>query len=301
MAELLTCTAQSADGPDLEIMRMPVDPVQLMSRLILNLVHLLVTAYEWIRSRVRWRREASLDQLMSMTKSLSKVPSSVSFICPSDQVTDDVVEKVIRLIRCCLVLGVKNVSVFDDEGRFQDLLPMIRAALLSPAANRCMHNYRNKSRSSGCIFDDNENDRQYSVSDDLIILESEFGHTCHVVLLSEQQARRHLVRVTQDFIKHQRESSVVEHGSGDRRQRTRCTITVRMMDKAVESEFPVPEPDLVIRLSEVSCLFGFCPWQVRLSEILPLPPCDPRNSTSLLTSLISVMQRFDKCEMRFGK
>lgn len=276
---------------------MQVDLVKLLCRLVLNVVHLLVTAYEWMWRRVRWRREATLDQLMNMTKSLSKVPSSVSFICPSDEVTDEVVEKVIRLIRCCLVLGVKNVSVFDDEGRFQDLLPMVRTALTSSTpCPSFLHKNKKPIKSPASIFDDNDNDRQYSVSDDVIILESEFGHTCHVVLLSEQQARRHLVRVTQDFMNHERESSVVQSET----RRTRSAITLRMMEKAVESEFPVPDPDLVIRLSELSCLFGFCPWQVRLSEILPLPPCDARDSTRLLSSLISVMQRFDECEMRFG-
>lgn len=283
-------------------MQMRMSPVDMLCRLVLQLLHLLVSAYEsCLRLVSRWRlKDPTLEQLMSMTKSLSKVPTSVSFIAASDDVTEELMEKVVKLIRCCLVLGIKYVSVFDDSGRFQDHLPLFRRRLLGPNSSPDGKSFVRKRKSTG-IFDDNENDRHYSVSDDIIILESEFGQTCHVVLLSEREARQHLIRVTRDFIRHQIDSSITESRQRDERPAHREVISMRMMEKAVESEFPVPDPDLVIRLSPVSSLLGFCPWQSRLSEILSLPPCDQRNSTSLLHSLISVMQSFDRIDMRFGR
>lgn len=302
--------------------------VDFLCRLLLVSLHLIVRLYDKARLHLcRWRRkDPSLDQLVHMMQGLDRIPSSIAFVCMSEDVTEssfDLQEKLAKLVRWSVTIGIKHITLFDDQGRlveqrsyFEKRLQLKHQSSFHPIL-----------KTPSSLFDNNDNshDDVYQVGQsngfhnsctlpDALRMECSDGHCSQVYFLSERDARHHMVKLTRDFIRHQRDSTFDKgfnesssNGGGDcltRRGsegRREAMITLTMMENAVESDYPMPDPEVVILMRETPCLFAFCPWQVRLSEIFHLPDCDVQSSTSVLYSLISVLQRFSHCETRFGK
>ena len=334
------------------------DPLGVLFRLLLLLIHLVVSIHERVSRIVRsyLQAEPTPDQLVLMTQRLQRIPSCVAFVCSSRDVQDPSskeLDKLLHLIRACISLGIKHVCLFDDVGFLEEWLPFFEKRLhLTPVEGRWSLVASNGNlKSSRSLFDDNDNSQLEeelhlgngcAVGDHLplsrrllapssdswgslfhagLLEDWSTGPSSLLCFLSERDARRHVCKVARDFVRHQRETSFTldqgDHQLLDRSaaverswsNATKSTaaassaggISLKMMEKAMEVEQGIPDPDLVVRLSPTPSLFGFCPWQVRLSEIIPLPVCNAGSSGSVFYAFLCVLRRFDLCESRFGK
>lgn len=77
-------------------------------------------------------------------------------------------------------------------------------------------------------------------------------------------------------------------------------ITVEMVDQRLQNQFHhIPDPELAVYFGPICSTHGMLPWQIRLTEFLPL------ETTGLgevnVSHFLSCLYRFAKCEQRFGK
>ncbi|XP_041980227.1 dehydrodolichyl diphosphate synthase complex subunit Nus1 [Aricia agestis] len=75
-------------------------------------------------------------------------------------------------------------------------------------------------------------------------------------------------------------------------------FTVQEFNKALSNVYPcIPDPEVVLYTGRLCCTHGLLPWQIRLSEFIPL---------SLFHSIhvddyINAIYKYNKCDQRFGK
>lgn len=74
-------------------------------------------------------------------------------------------------------------------------------------------------------------------------------------------------------------------------------ISIDMVNDGLREEFEFPDPDLGIVCGKYFRLYGYPPWQVRLTEFLEV------RTVHLMSVLdfISLLERFSRCQQRFGK
>ena len=65
--------------------------------------------------------------------------------------------------------------------------------------------------------------------------------------------------------------SAVANGS---RPSQETSVRVEDISAKISRDYEFPDPELVVRLGLTACLFGFNPWQVRLSEIILFNPIE---------------------------
>uniref|UniRef100_A0A182PT49 ditrans,polycis-polyprenyl diphosphate synthase [(2E,6E)-farnesyldiphosphate specific] n=1 Tax=Anopheles epiroticus TaxID=199890 RepID=A0A182PT49_9DIPT len=83
-----------------------------------------------------------------------------------------------------------------------------------------------------------------------------------------------------------------------RRDLHAADVSIELLDRQLqESSGFVPDPDLAIYFGEVCSTYGLLPWQIRLTEFLPL---GLRLQDSTVQHFVSCLLRFAKCEQRLG-
>lgn len=79
-----------------------------------------------------------------------------------------------------------------------------------------------------------------------------------------------------------------------------AAITVELVDQRLQNQVHhIPDPELAVYFGSICSTYGMLPWQIRLTEFLPL------EASSLgdvkVNHFLSCLYRFAKCEQRFGK
>lgn len=111
-----------------------------------------------------------------------------------------------------------------------------------------------------------------------------------VSFFAPEDGRRHLVEAAQTISNQLKEGSVCSPED----------VTVEMVDKRLQQHFHhIPDPELVIYFGSVCSTFGMLPWQIRLTEFLPME--DIRLQDVKVEHFVSCLYRFAKCEQRCGK
>lgn len=76
-------------------------------------------------------------------------------------------------------------------------------------------------------------------------------------------------------------------------------ITAELVDQRLQDQFHhIPDPELAVYFGSVCSTYGMLPWQIRLTEFLPL---GARMQDVKPSHFVSCLYRFAKCEQRFGK
>lgn len=112
-----------------------------------------------------------------------------------------------------------------------------------------------------------------------------------------------IVKVAQEIAK-QNSNNELTSKSPKQNVQALESITPEVISTLLRKGLDFPDPELVIRLGKTPCVFGFLPWQLRLSEIMFLPLCrDMKNdpSTMILNDLLDVVGKYCRVEQRFGK
>ena len=76
-------------------------------------------------------------------------------------------------------------------------------------------------------------------------------------------------------------------------------ISIDKVDEALTKVFGrMPDPDLAVYFGTACCSMGFMPWQIRLTEFIPI---SFKLQHLSLEKYLRVLYKYAKCEQRFGK
>lgn len=76
-------------------------------------------------------------------------------------------------------------------------------------------------------------------------------------------------------------------------------ITIDYIDEKLSKLYgDFPDPDLALYFGNVCCTTGLMPWQIRLTEFIPI---SYKLSSLTLNKYVRVLYQYAKCEQRFGK
>lgn len=136
---------------------------------------------------------------------------------------------------------------------------------------------------------------------------------CALRFLSNNDGRSHVIKIARKLC--HRYSNINHQSDGEdineSRENTEPLINLDMMCNAIKTEYNFPDPEIIVRTTSTASVFGFCPWQLRLSEIVFLPdhPSLPYvskiipsiESKLLFQDFVDLIAKFNLCEQRFGK
>ncbi|XP_066992692.1 dehydrodolichyl diphosphate synthase complex subunit Nus1 isoform X3 [Anabrus simplex] len=74
-------------------------------------------------------------------------------------------------------------------------------------------------------------------------------------------------------------------------------VTQDLLDKMLQAELGVPDPELGICCGPSFCTFGVLPWQIRVTEFLQLPTHHNVN----VRDFVDLLRIYSRCEQRLGK
>lgn len=75
-------------------------------------------------------------------------------------------------------------------------------------------------------------------------------------------------------------------------------FTTEELDRALKLIYPsIPDPDLVLYTGPQLCTYGLLPWQIRLTEFIPMSLDHSIN----IDNYVGALYRYNKCDQRFGK
>ncbi|XP_058444458.1 dehydrodolichyl diphosphate synthase complex subunit Nus1 [Malaya genurostris] len=81
---------------------------------------------------------------------------------------------------------------------------------------------------------------------------------------------------------------------------TAADVTVELVDQIIQdSNYHIPDPELAVYFGAICCTYGMLPWQIRLTEFIPLEA--PSLAEVTEAHFLNCLFRYAKCEQRFGK
>lgn len=96
-----------------------------------------------------------------------------------------------------------------------------------------------------------------------------------VRFLSEKDGRKHMMRVSKEILRDRRDARKSKNGSNVNRKcdssvdyNQLSPVRIEDVSAKMSRDYDFPDPELIIRLGSTASLFGFNPWQSRLSEII---------------------------------
>jgi dehydrodolichyl diphosphate syntase complex subunit NUS1 len=76
-------------------------------------------------------------------------------------------------------------------------------------------------------------------------------------------------------------------------------ITIDYIDEKLRKLYgEINDPDLAVYFGNTCCTMGFMPWQIRLTEFVPI---SYKIQSLSLEKYLRVLYKYAKCEQRFGK
>lgn len=106
------------------------------------------------------------------------------------------------------------------------------------------------------------------------------GRKIHVKLFSTEDGRECVVEKTRKLVY------------------VRCNdINIDTVDKYLGTSFEFPDPDMGVYCGKTFSLYGYPPWQIRVTEFFNIAT----HHNLHCASFIQLIQRYSKCEKRLGK
>lgn len=90
-------------------------------QLALRLIHSVFTLVEWCKEWTERRRHASLKQFLTNYDTINQMPTNVGLVVSFDEVTYSkaLLNQLANLVKWSVLLGIKNVTVYDDKGELR--------------------------------------------------------------------------------------------------------------------------------------------------------------------------------------
>lgn len=212
----------------------------------------------------------SHEKIREDSKDLTKLPRHISFVVLESHVS---FADIAQLVVWSMAVGIPYISVYDREG----VLKRKTAALSSEIIQKQKDNYEEESSKYTFVL------RTRDVTFD----NESLGPTQRcVTLLSELDGKGDIVEACREFC----------IGIQTKRRAIK-EMEPEFFNNFLKATHGIPDPDLAIKFGDVQMIMGFLPWQSRLTEFVPLRTHVDINYSTFIYSL----QRFGKCQQRFGK
>ncbi|XP_044261987.1 dehydrodolichyl diphosphate synthase complex subunit Nus1 isoform X2 [Tribolium madens] len=104
------------------------------------------------------------------------------------------------------------------------------------------------------------------------------GRKIHVKLLESKDGRETIANLTKTLI-------------------SAANIDLLQFENGLKRQFEFPDPDLGVCCGKTFSLYGYPPWQIRVTEFLTLKT----HHNITFETFLHLLYRFNKCEQRYGK
>ncbi len=261
---------------------------QFLFPLLLTFVHWVAAALWAIRAAVKKfartlssERESCPSESSSSLSLLTKLPSHIAFAVSERCVS---FFDLANLVAWSLAAGIPNVSLYDHDGKIKagrtELMAAFRAQESLDAETRRSVSWR--CGGGGTSGDHGD----YS---SMTTNGNGTGRTRglrNVSLLSVEDGRGDIVRAARKLA-----------GRVSRGELAAEEIDQVAVERHLEANEGMPDPDVLVRIGPAESNMGFLPWQIRLTEIHQMESLEDVRWSDLFTVLI----KFSRCEQRFGK
>jgi len=305
-------------------------------RLLLFIAHVLlrlfVSLHRWFSSlkrtirhivgllvgRRRWHKVFQAD-----SKIMTEIPFHVGLVIAEDHISYD---DICKVVVWCLALGIYCISIFDYKGilkknhslgvfykKIEDThLELTGAEQQISIYHRGVNNSRKNgvaNRTSKCFqssLNGFKSGKKTAKNGDHTLIEIKHK------LMDQNDIWKDIVDKKHNGYKPQNaiiSIISIEDGLNDIARtagelcnevsawRDPSSISPDIIQDTLHGIKGLPDPELVVRFGHISSTFGYLPWQIRLSEIIPLPT----HNQITYEDFRNVLARFCKCEKRFGK
>ncbi|XP_062543640.1 dehydrodolichyl diphosphate synthase complex subunit nus1 [Armigeres subalbatus] len=262
----------------------------LPARLVLWVVHLLyglllqlLQSCHWIRRKLSatQRRillgtdqaaETDSDAIGYDVQRLDKIPSHLVVMLGSEEPD---YRQLARFIFWSMAAGVGHISFYDHRGTLKrNHHKMLNIVSQQPRAD-----------SEQIVWTP-----QLKTASGLLPPRNGYRRRVVVSFFAPEDGRRHLVETAQTI------SNQLKLGSVP----SPADITIELVDRRLQEHFHhIPDPDLAIYFGTVCSTYGMLPWQIRLTEFLPME--EIRLQDVKVDHFVNCLYRFAKCEQRCGK
>ncbi|CAL1527174.1 unnamed protein product [Lymnaea stagnalis] len=251
-----------------------------MKTILLRLIHYLISLGEFLRYLILFLPTQTLSfskkspfSIQTDSKNLKKLPAHIGLLVVEDEFS---FRDLANMIVWSVALGISYISVYDINGEIK--------------------------RNSVLLQKDIDKSKEDIIGQDKCHYDIQLFSSSHPVTQSNagaskvQQAKVHLLCVEDG---HRR---IVDMA------RQLChnvnygllkidDITPSNVDSFFQESWQFPDPELCIKFGSVDSLFGYLPWQIRLTEIISLPSHKGLSYKSFLSLLV----QFGNTSQRFGK
>lgn len=179
-----------------------------------------------------------------------------------------------RFVHWCLAAGIGHVSFYDQQGILkQNHQQMLHYVMKQPRAD-----------SEQIVWTP-----QLNTKDGLLPPRNGYRRRIVVSFFAPENGKRQLAAIAKKISNRVRDQLLAP-----------ANITIDLVDEMLQDcFFRMPDPELAIYLGSVCSTFGMLPWQIRLTEFVPL------NAPSLAemdtSHFVTCLYHYAKCEQRLGK
>ncbi|XP_074661641.1 dehydrodolichyl diphosphate synthase complex subunit NUS1-like [Tubulanus polymorphus] len=248
-------------------------------KLFLIFLHLSISIKDFILSYVCWlnkpfeifkKRKWTSDQLKKDAKSLSKLPLHLSFVIIEDKVS---FADLASLIVWSMTMDISCVSIFDVQGVCKKNKSLLQ------------HEIHKKQKD---IIGSKYTRSQYIISNNDEELHNGCRSPCksNIKLFSLEDGQRHLGETARKLC------SMVSKS-----QFRMNDIVPDTINKLLIEHHGCQDPDLIIRFGKPQVMYGYLPWQIRLSQI----QSHPSHLNIDYQSFLNHLQCYSSSHQRFGK
>ncbi|XP_058825467.1 dehydrodolichyl diphosphate synthase complex subunit Nus1 [Topomyia yanbarensis] len=260
---------------------------------ILWIAHQLVTIAEQVLAFVRWirrnarswsnhrvqtrlsgRKQSHLenDMIELAVRKLDKIPSHIAIMLGPEVPN---YHQLAQFIFWSLAAGVGYVSFYDHRGT------------LKTNYHRMLDYVRRQSRDDG---DQILWTPELKPTDRLLPARNGFRRRAVISFFGPEDGKRQLLAATRTITSGLRDGSITAASD----------VTVELVDRTLQdSTFHIPDPELAVYFGSICCTYGMLPWQIRLTEFVPLEA--PSLAEVGPAHFLNCLFQYAKCEQRFGK
>ncbi|XP_065183445.1 dehydrodolichyl diphosphate synthase complex subunit nus1-like [Sycon ciliatum] len=215
--------------------------------LVLRLIHFFLSIKVWFSSWSRWLRTRHFHgvkpgNVEDDKRHLNKLPLHIAFQLKEENIE---YEDVASMVVWSAALGISYITVFDGEGE----LKRNQQQLLSTIDRRKVE----------LLGSDYSTRVKISLSM-LPVQSAKTTSVSHLRLASLEDGRSAVISCARHVC-----------ASVAKQQMSATQMDVSSVHNIISGGVDVPDPNLLVSCGPTHSLFGFLPWQIRLTEILTLP------------------------------
>ncbi|XP_071445386.1 dehydrodolichyl diphosphate synthase complex subunit nus1 [Hetaerina americana] len=261
--------------------------------LILSAMHLMYSAWcmmkhFWIyivrqykSALKRYSGEEELKIILKSVKRFNKLPAHLAIIIVNEKISYN---DLANIIIWCVAARMSCVSFYDHTGVLKKNEMKLHSALLEKWKEPPV--IWGESPQKNGIVKENGYSNGIPSNADLSLRE---WSALQVLLLSPNGGRQAFTAATRHICESVQSGSLAV-----------SSIDEDFMERALRlgsKEKPVMDPELAVWCGKYCCNCGFLPWHIRVTQFLHLQT----HHDISLKDFISLLEKYSKCEQRFGK